>query len=128
MATTMRSGPSSTGKVKAKEPRVRYVVSVECLTHLKNAQCGGKKCHKCGNKNHFSTQCRPKQSGAGNRKSHSTSRGCKGRGKPHCSRSGSKSVTKSAYSIESASFQDHSDALHGERGDLHGNQRGNLNG
>ena len=54
----------------------------------------GKKCHKCGNKNHFSTQCRSKQSGARNRKSHSTSRGCKGRGKPHCSRSRSKSATK----------------------------------
>ena len=25
----------------------------------------GKKCHKCGNKNHFSTQCRSKQSGGG---------------------------------------------------------------
>ena len=110
----------------------------------------GKKCHKCGNKNHFSTQCRSKQSGAGNRKSHSTSRGHKGRGKPHHSRSRSKSVTKSAYSIESASFQDHSDDLHGENtddlhgesadlhgnqrnlhgesADLHGNQRGNLHG
>ena len=51
----------------------------------------GKKCHKCGNKNHFSTQCRSKQSGTGNRKSCSTSRGCKGKGKPHHSRSRSKS-------------------------------------
>ena len=38
----MRSGPSSRGKVKAKEPRVRYVVNVECLTHLENAQHGAK--------------------------------------------------------------------------------------
>ena len=40
----MRSGPSSKGKVKAKEPKVgvRYVVSVECLTHLENAQYGAK--------------------------------------------------------------------------------------
>ena len=41
----MRSGPSSKGKVKAKEPevtRVRYAVSVECLTHLENAQHGVK--------------------------------------------------------------------------------------
>ena len=89
----------------------------------------GKKCHKCGNKNHFSTQCRSKQSGAGNRKSCSTFRGCKGKGKPHCSWSRSKSVTKSAHSIESASFQDHSDNLHGESThDLHGNQRENLHG
>ena len=96
----------------------------------------GKKCHKCGNKNHFSTQCRSKQSGARDRKSRSTSRGHKGRGKPCRSRSRSKSATKSAYSIESASFQDHSndlhgrntDDLHGESADLHGNQRENLHG
>ena len=96
----------------------------------------GKKCHKCGNKNHFSTQCRSKQSGAGNRKSRSTSSGHKGKGKPHHSRSRSKSVTKSADSIESASFQDHSDDLHGEntddlhgeRGDLHGHHRGDFHG
>ena len=40
----MRSGPSK-GKVKAEpepEVRVRYVVSVECLTHLENAQHGAK--------------------------------------------------------------------------------------
>ena len=96
----------------------------------------GKRCHKCGNKNHFSTQCRSKQSGAGNRKSCSTSRGCKGRGKPCHSRSRSKSVTKSAYSMASATFQDHSDDLHGEntddlhgeRADPHGQHRGNLHG
>ena len=95
----------------------------------------GKKCHKCGNKNHFSTQCRSKQSGARNRKSHSTSRGRKGKGKPHHSRSRSKSVTKSAHSIESAPFQDHLDNLHGENTDLHGEsadphgeQRENLHG
>ena len=88
----------------------------------------GKKCHRCGNKNHFSTQCGSKQSGAGNRKSHSTSRGHKGKGKPCHSRSRSKSVTKSAYSMESAPFQDHSDDLHGESADLHGNQREDLHG
>ena len=41
----MRLGPPSTGKVKAKGPRVtrvRYVVSVECLTHLENAQHGAR--------------------------------------------------------------------------------------
>ena len=53
-------------------------------------------------------------------------------------------MTKSAYSMESASFQDHSGDLHGEkpgnlhgesadlhgqqRGDLHGQQRGDLHG
>ena len=40
----MRSGTSSKGKVKANEPevRVRYAVSVECLTCLENAQHGAK--------------------------------------------------------------------------------------
>ena len=42
----MRSGPSSKGKAKDLKPepevRVRYVVSVECLTHLENAQHGAK--------------------------------------------------------------------------------------
>ena len=37
-------------------------------------------------------------------------------------------MTKSAHSIESASFQDHSDDLHGENADLHGDQQGNLHG
>ena len=87
----------------------------------------GKKCHKCGNKN-FSTCCRSKQSGAGNRKSCSTSRGHKGKSKPPCSRSRSKLVTKSAHSIESAPFQDHLDDLHGENADPHGDQQENLHG
>ena len=132
----MRSGPSSRGKVKAKEPMVRYAVNVERLTCLENAQHGAKNVTSVAIKNHFSTQCRSKQSAAGNRKSRSTSRGHKGKGKPHHSRSRSKLVTKSAYSMESASFQDHSDDLHGEntdnlhgeRGYLHGNQRGDLHG
>ena len=41
----MRSGTSSTGKVKAKGPRVtrvRHVVSVEHLTCLENAQHGAR--------------------------------------------------------------------------------------
>ena len=102
----------------------------KCRTSHPPRECPvwGKKCHKCGNKNHFSTQCRSKQSGARNRKSHSTSRGHKGKGKPCHSRSRSNPVTKSAHSIESASFQDHSDDLHGERGDLHGHHRGDLHG
>ena len=107
---------------------VRYVVIVERLTHLENAQHGAKNVTSVAIKNHFSTQCRSKQSGAGNRKSHSTSRGCKGKGKPCHSRSRSKLVTKSAYSMESAPFQDHSDDLHGESADLHGNQREDLHG
>ena len=44
-------------------------------------------------------------------------------------------MTKSAHSIESASFQDHPDDLHGENTDLHGEsadphgeQRENLHG
>ena len=41
----MRSGPSSTGKVKAKGPRVarvRHVVNVECLTHLESTLHGAR--------------------------------------------------------------------------------------
>ena len=88
----------------------------KCGTYHSPRECPawGKKFHKCGNKNHFSTCCRSKQSGARNRKSRSTSRGHKGKGKPPCLRSRSRSVTKSAHSIESASFQDHSDDLYGE--------------
>ena len=95
--------------------RVRYVVSVGMSHPPRECPVWGKKCHKCGNKNYFNTQCRYKQTGARNRKSCSVSRGHKGRGKPCHSRSRSKSVTKSAYSIESASFQDHSDDLHGRK-------------
>ena len=95
---------------------------------LRECPAWGKKYHKCGNKNHFSTCCRSKQSGSRNRKSHSTSRGCKGKGKPPHSRSRSKPVTKSAHSIELASFQGHLDDLHGENADSHGDQQGNLHG
>ena len=64
---SMRSGPSSK-EIRSRpiepepEVRVRYVVSVECLTQPRECPAWGKKCHKCGNKNHFSTQCRSKQS------------------------------------------------------------------
>ncbi len=41
-----RSGPSNKGKAKDLEPepevRARYVVSMEHLIHLENAQCGAK--------------------------------------------------------------------------------------
>ena len=37
-------------------------------------------------------------------------------------------MTKSAHSIESASFQDHSDDLHGENADPHGDKIENLHG
>ena len=37
-------------------------------------------------------------------------------------------MTKSAHSIESASFQDHLDDLHGESADPHGDQQENLHG
>ena len=37
-------------------------------------------------------------------------------------------MTKSAHSTESASFQDHSDDLHGESADPHGDQQENLHG
>ena len=134
----MRSGPSSRGKVKAKEPKVtiRYAVSVEHLTHLENAQHGARNVTSVAIKTISVHSVGLSSQEPGTENPCSTSRGCKGKGKPHHSRSRSKLVTKSAYSMESASFQDHSDDLHGENtddlhgesADLHGNQRGNLHG
>ena len=125
-------------KSQGQRARSKGKICGKCGTSHPPRECPawGKKCHKCGNKNHFSTQCRSKQSGAGNRKFCSTSRGCKGKGKPCQSRSRSNLVTKSAYSKESVSFQDHSDDLHGEKtddlhgesADLHGQHRGDLHG
>ena len=79
----MRSEPSQEkakdlGLEPGPEVRVRYAVSVERLIHLENAQHGAKSVINVENKNHFSTQCRSRQSGGGDRQSHSTSRGCKG--------------------------------------------------
>ena len=39
----------------------------KCGTSYLPKECPawGKKCHKCGNKNHFSTYCRSKEPGAG---------------------------------------------------------------
>ena len=125
-------------KGQGQRARSKGKICGKCGTSHPPRECPvwGKKCHKCGNKNHFSTQCRSKQSGGGNRKSRSTSRGCKGKGKPHRSRSRSNLATKCAYSMESASFQDHSDDLHGEKtdnlhgesADLHGQHRRDLHG
>ena len=66
--------------------------------------------------------------GRRDRWSRSTSRGHKGKGKHQQSRSRSNQVTKSAYSMESASFQDHSGNLHRDSADLHGQQRGQRGG
>ena len=124
---SMRSGPSSKEKARdlGPEPEVRVRCGKCGMSHPpRECPAWGKKCHKCGNKNHFSTQCRSKQLGGGDRRSRSTSRGHKGKGKHQQSRSRSNQVTKSAYSMESASFQDHSGNLHRESADLHGQQRG----
>ena len=130
----MRSGPSSTGKVKAKGPRVarvRYAVSVEHLTCLENAQCGARNVTSVAIKTISVHSVGLSSQELRNRKSHSTSRGCKGKGKPHHSRSRSKSVTKSAHSIVSLLSDDlHAENtdLHGESADPHGEQRENLHG
>ena len=131
--TFKRKGQGSQARTRSKGK-----ICGKCGTSHPPRECPvwGKKCHKCGNKNHFSTQCRSKQSGGEDRRSRSTSRGCKGKGKCQQSSSRSNQVTKSAYSIESASFQDHSgnhhgektDNLHQESADLHGQQRGDLHG
>ena len=126
----MRSGPSSIGKVKAKEPkvtRVRYAVSVEHLTCLENAQHGAKNVISVAIKtiSVHNVGLSSQEPGTESPTAHPEDARVK---VSHHSRSRSKSVTKSAQSIESASFQDHSNDLHGESGDLHGNQRGDLHG
>ena len=120
---SMRSEPSN-GKARDLEPepevRVRYVVSVGCLIHPENAQHGAKNVTNVAIKIILALNVGPNSQEEGDRRSHSTSRGCKGKGKCQQSRSRSNQVTKSAYSMESASFQDHPD-LHGEKTDnLHG--------
>ena len=121
--TFTRKGQGSQARART---RSKGKICGKCGTSHPPRECPvwGKKCHKCGNKNHFSTQCRSKQSGGGDRRSRSTSRGHKGKGKHQQSRSRSNQATKSAYSIESASFQDHSGNLHRDSADLHGQQRG----
>ena len=128
--TFTRKGQGSQARAHT---RSKGKICGKCGTSHPPRECPawGKKCHKCGNKNHFSMQCRSKQSGGSDRWSCSTSRGCKGKGKRQQSRSRSNQVTKSAYSIESAplsrpfdSFQDHSGNPHRDSADLHGQQRG----
>ena len=121
--TFTRKGQGSRARARI---RSKGKVCSKCGTSHPPRECPawGKKYHKCGNKNHFSTQCRSKRSGGGYRWSCSTSRGHKGKGKCQQSRLRSNQVTKSAYSIESASFQDHSGNPHRDSVDLHGQQRG----
>ena len=86
----------------------------------------GKKCHKCGNKNHFSTCCRSKAKGHGDSKkaTHGRSRsmGPQGKGAHSRSKSGSQPRMRSTHSIELKSFQDHDKELHGRHPEeeLHG--------
>ena len=76
----------------------------------------GKKCHKCGNKNHFSTCCGSKQKGPWDSKrpphGRSTMRHPKSKGRWSKLRSRSRSNTRSSHSIELNSFQD--PQLHGK--------------
>ena len=120
--TFTRKGQGSWARART---RSKGKICGKCGTSHPPRECPAwdKNCHKCGNKNHFSMQCRSRQSGGSDRRSCSTSRGHKNKGKCQQSRSRSNQVTKSAHSIESASFQDHSDNLHGDSADLHGQQR-----
>ena len=136
---SMRSEPSN-GKAKDLKPepevRVRYVVSVECLIHLENAQCGAKSVTNVAIKITLVLNAGPssQEEGIENPKAHPED--ARAKVSIQQSRSRSNQVTKSAYSMESASFQDHSDDLHGEKtgnlhgesADLHGQQRGDLHG
>ena len=77
----------------------------------------GKKCHKCGQKNHFSTCCRSTQrsQGDGNHlrlpQGRSTERHHQSRNRCSRSRSQSRSNTRRAHSIELHYDQDHNDTL-----------------
>ena len=81
---------------------------------LREFPAWGKKCHKYGNKNLFSTCCRSKQTGPWESKrpphGRNTTRCPKGRGRQSRSRSRSISNTQSAHSIELNSFQEPSPA------------------
>ena len=83
---------------------------------LRECPVWGRKCHKCGNKKHFSICCRSKQKGPWDSKrpphGRSTMRCHKDRGRLSKSRFRSRSNTRSAHSIELNSFQDHPQ-LHG---------------
>ena len=135
-----RSGPSSKGKAKDLKPepevRVRYVVSVECLIHLENAQHGAKSVTNVAIIIILVLNVGPSSQEEAIEDPAAHPEDDKGKGKHQQSRSRSNQATKSAYSMESASFQDHSgdlhgektDNLHGESADLHGQQRGYLHG
>ena len=95
----MRSQPSTSRKVTANGSGK---TCSRCGQSHPPRECPawGKYCHKCGNKNHFSTYCRSRS-----------------RHRRHTSedledRSRSRSATWSAHSIEQNSFQDHPE-LHG---------------
>ena len=112
----------------ATEPRVaqvRHAANVAHLIHLRECPAWGKKCHKCGNKNHFSMCCRTRdREDSKDRDQHRlthreswSKRRSRSRHRRHASedledRSRSRSTTQSAHSIQQNSFQDHPD-LHG---------------
>ena len=81
------------------------------MSYLRECLAWGKKCHKCGNKNHFSMCCRSKQKGPQDSKrpphGRSTMRHPKCRGRQSKSRSRSRPNTQSPQSIKLNSFQDH---------------------
>ena len=83
-------------------------VCSKCNTSHPPRECPafGKKCHKCGHKNHFSTCCRSKQKSQGDSNNkrpswgRSTERHHRPKGRCSKSRSRSRSNTPSAHSIE----------------------------
>ena len=113
------------------------MVSVECLIHLENAQHGAKSVTNVAIKITLVLNVGPssQEEGTENPAAHPENARAK---VSQCqqSRSRSNQATKSAYSMESASFQDHSDDLHGEKtdnlhgesADLHGQHTGDLHG
>ena len=104
---SMRSEPS---KEKARdleqepEVRVRYVVSVERLIHLENAQCGAKSVTNVEIRIILVLNAGPSSQEEGIEDPAAHPEDARAKVNISQSRSRSNQVTKSAYSIESASF------------------------
>ena len=126
---SMRSEPSQEkakdlGLEPGPEVRVKYVVSVQHLIHRENAQHGAKSVINVEIRIILVLNAGPNSREEGTDSPTAHPEDVRGKGKRQQSRLRSNQATKSAHSIESASFQGHSGNLHRDSADLHGQQRG----
>ena len=130
---SMRSEPSQEkakdlGPEPGPEVRVRYVVNVEHLIHPENVLHGAKSVINVEIRIILVRNVGPDSQEDRTDIPAAHPEDARTRGKHQQSRSRSNQATKSAHSIESASFQDHSGNLHGDSADLHGQQTRDLHG